>query len=133
MVVDFKDLKKIVEELIINKYDHSWMIWRNENRLTGIPEIDEAITTMRNDDVLKDFNIQLVNFRPTAENMCIRFAKDLSAYLRAHNKKFRVVKLRIYETDTSYAEWEYEEPKSSSAIQQEESDSMEDNTSCQKK
>ena len=40
----------IVKEnsVIVDKYDHSFIVWANATKLTGIPEIDNAINNMKN-------------------------------------------------------------------------------------
>ena len=90
MVVDFSDLKKIVEGAVINQFDHSLVLNGNsphknfvrENLLVG--------------------KVELVNFQPTCENMLVEFAK-LIQYNLPETIKLHHLKLR--ETSTSYAEW----------------------------
>lgn len=106
MIVDFKDLKNFINSIIVDKYDHSFIVWANINKLTGIPEIDEAIKNMKKNNTLKDYNIHLVDYRPTAEFMCIKFAEEINQALEDQHKMYRLQRLRIYETDDSYAEWE---------------------------
>ena len=106
MIVDFKDLKNIINSIIVDKYDHSFIVWANATKLTSIPEIDNAIKNMKNADTLKDYNIHLVDYRPTAENMCIKFAEEINEVLEDQHKMYKLKRLRIYETDDSYAEWE---------------------------
>lgn len=76
MVVDFGDLKKIVNELVIDKLDHSFLnnIYENE-----FP---------RN--------------CPTAENMVVWIVKEIKGRLGYFGELSLV---RLYETPTSYAEW----------------------------
>lgn len=70
MVIDFKDLKKIVEEMVIDKCDHA------------------------------DLNTIFDN--PTAEIMVKSFAAHIISKLP---KGVFLVSCRLWETSTSYAEW----------------------------
>lgn len=78
MVVDFGDLKKIVNESVVNKLDHSFLnnIYENE-----FP---------RN--------------CPTAENMVVWIVKEIKEKLGRGELSL----VRLYETPTSYAEWRNE-------------------------
>lgn len=90
MVIDFSDLKKIVEECVVKEFDHSLVL--NEN-------------SPHKDFVVKNLllgKITLVPFQPTCENMLTHFAQILK------NKFKRDVglhHLELRETPNSYAEW----------------------------
>ncbi len=71
MIMDFGDLKAIVNEYIEEKLDHKFL----------------------NDSILKT---------PTAENMTMIIAAFLNENLPA---PFKVMRVRLWETSTSYAEW----------------------------
>lgn len=103
MVVDFSKLKKIVNEKIIDVYDHSFMVWDNPEDSTAFTQkLKSLINTVTKKEV-EEANIQIVNFRPTAENMCIHFYELLEdPLLKECNLK--IARIRIFETDTSYAE-----------------------------
>ena len=66
MVIDFTDLKRIVTEEIIDKFDHSTIFNKNT------PHVKLAKT-------LKDegHNVLLVDYQPTTECMVTDFAKKL--------------------------------------------------------
>lgn len=90
MVIDFGDLKKIVNEEIVHRFDHSVVVSTHQ------PE--EKVTQFR-----KLFgNTVVVDYQPTCENMVADFAARINSRLPAgvmlHN-------LKLYETATSYAEW----------------------------
>ena len=90
MVMDFGDLKKIVKEEIVNKYDHSLVLY---NRM---PE--SLITELKNNFeriILKDYN-------PTSELMLLDFVKTIQARLP---ENVMLKRLFLRETTTSYAEW----------------------------
>lgn len=75
MIIDFKELKRIVKEKIINYMDHQY---------------------------LNDLNEGLA--RPTAEIMVVFIADILRAAFKIE-KDLTVERIRLYETADSYAEW----------------------------
>ena len=94
MVMDFGRLKQIVNELIIDIYDHSFMIWDEDL------DMQKMINDYKN--IMK---INIVHYRPTAENMCKHFFRMLNNYFKDHNMGIQVEGIKIYETDNSYAEF----------------------------
>jgi 6-pyruvoyltetrahydropterin/6-carboxytetrahydropterin synthase len=90
MLIDFKDLKGLIKEHIIGRFDHALVL----NAATP----DDAI------EVLKRHydKIVLLDYQPTTENMISDFAGQISDLLPSHLKLFS---LRLRETPTSYAEW----------------------------
>ncbi|CCJ34110.1 6-carboxytetrahydropterin synthase QueD [Caloramator australicus] len=95
MVVDFGDLKSIVKELIVDKFDHSFIFWE------GGSEAEREIAR-----VVEVYGMRIVKFneRPTAENMAIFIIKTLNEHLK--DSPVKIVKVRLYETPTSFAEVE---------------------------
>ncbi|MCI1779387.1 MAG: 6-carboxytetrahydropterin synthase [Bacteroidales bacterium] len=88
MIIDFTDLKKIVNESIINKFDHALVLNRNAVLAGEIREKYE--------------NVILTGFQPTCENLTAYFAELLNGKLP---KEVKLYKLKLYETATSYVEW----------------------------
>lgn len=90
MVMDFGELKKIVNTLIIDKLDHSWIVNERDPQVHNLPKhtmFDRVI---------------VVPYQPTSENMLIDFADILKAALPTYVElKYILLK----ETATSYAEW----------------------------
>ena len=87
MVMDFGVLKRIVNEQIVERLDHSFTM-RNTPNAMGIG---------------CDFSkIVLVDYQPTCENMLSDFAERL---LEALPEDIELYSLRLHETATSYAEW----------------------------
>ena len=97
MIVDFQVLKQIVTTEILDIYDHSFTVW--EGAITN-PSLSEYIDNENNDP---NNRINCVDYNPTVENMSIRFGNILSEALAAKNLK--LVKLRLYETSNSYADY----------------------------
>lgn len=90
MVMDFTELKEIVRDEIVSKFDHSVVLCSkyDNNRLA-------TLTSMLG-------NAVLVDYQPTCENMVADFAARISAKLPGGISLFS---LKLYETATSYAEW----------------------------
>ncbi|MDX1363648.1 MULTISPECIES: 6-carboxytetrahydropterin synthase QueD [Arenibacter] len=91
MVIDFGDLKKIVKEEIVDKYDHATVF----NKNTPHVELAKELTD-------RGHNVILADYQPTSENMVIHFAEKIKRRLPENIKLFS---LRLQETDSSFAEW----------------------------
>ena len=91
MVMDFGDLKRIVNEEIISLLDHALVL--------------NAKTDTQLVDVLKQNyeKIVIVEFQPTTENLLNFIADKLKAKL---SERVKLTRIRLRETDTSYADWE---------------------------
>ncbi len=91
MVIDFGDLKKIVNKEIVDHFDHATVFNKNT------PHVELA-------KLLADHghNILLVDYQPTTEMMVIDFASKISVLLP---ENIKLHSLRLSETTTSYAEW----------------------------
>ena len=90
MVMDFGDLKKLVNEEVISLLDHALVL--------------NAKTDTQLIEVLKQNyeKIVIVEFQPTTENLLDFIATKIKKRL-PENVKLCCVRLR--ETETSYAEW----------------------------
>lgn len=90
MVMDFKKLKTIVEEQIIEKLDHALVL----DKETAPEQLDQ----------LGEFvgRLILVNYPPTSENMLIDFSDRLN---KALPQNIRLLSLKLKETKSSWAEW----------------------------
>ncbi len=91
MVIDFSDLKKIVQEEIVHKFDHATVFNQNTPHIELARELES-----RGHDVI------LVDYQPTSENMVIDFAQRIKNRLPQNIQLFA---LRLQETESSYAEW----------------------------
>ena len=96
MVVDFKGLSTIVRELIVDPLDHATMI--------NATSTDEFEQDLRQLCIKHNKKHVVVNYRPTAENMVVVFLDRLNQKLEEAHSPYLVVKIRLYETPTSYAE-----------------------------
>ena len=90
MVIDFSEIKKIVQHEIINAYDHSLVL--NEN-------MDQRLMIGLRENFEKIF---FVPFQPTCENLLIEFKNKVAKHLPAN---IYIHHVRLQETSTSYEEW----------------------------
>jgi len=91
MVIDFGDLKKIVNEEIVDIFDHSMIFNKNTPHLELAKEL-----------INREHHILLVDYQPTTEMMVIDFAKKIKQRLP---KNIKLHSLKLQETATSFAEW----------------------------
>ncbi len=91
MVMDFGDLKRIVNAEIVDRLDHSFVLRDSEQNA----ELRAALGA-------KFSKIVIVDYQPTCENMLADFAARLQ---KALPSRVELYSLRLYETATSYAEW----------------------------
>ena len=91
MVMDFGDLKKIVNEEVVDLFDHATVFNKNS------PHIELARTLES-----QGHRVILADYQPTSENMGIDFAARIAKRLPAN---IRLYSLKLRETGSAYAEW----------------------------
>ena len=89
--MDFGLLKRIVNEQIVSRLDHAFIIRRTEQ--------GELLRGMLADHFSR---IVPVDYQPTCENMLDDFARRIRARLP---EGVTLWSLRLHETATSFAEW----------------------------
>ncbi|MFO7789696.1 MAG: 6-pyruvoyl trahydropterin synthase family protein [Bacteroidota bacterium] len=90
MVIDFGDFKEIVKKEIVDKFDHSVVLcskedYRSLSKIQGLFD-----------------RLHIVDYQPTCENMVQDFVRRISKKLP---ENIELCNLKLYETNTSYAEW----------------------------
>lgn len=95
MVMDFGELKRIVNSRIVDRYDHAFVLRRT-------PENGELLDRLRD----KWERVCWVDYQPTCEQLLVRFAGEIEAALPAG---VELVEVKLYETEKSHAEWRAEE------------------------
>ncbi|HKL71128.1 MAG TPA: 6-carboxytetrahydropterin synthase [Marinilabiliaceae bacterium] len=90
MVMDFGQLKAIVNEEIVSKLDHAVVMPSSypQNQIENLGEITERVI--------------VTDFQPTCENMLIDFVERIQPRLPHDIELFS---LKLYETANSFAEW----------------------------
>jgi len=91
MVIDFSDLKKIVKEEIVERFDHATVLNKNTPHIELAEELKK-----------REHHVILVDYQPTCENMVIDFVQKIKLRLPQNTSLFS---LRLQETDSSFAEW----------------------------
>jgi len=91
MVMDFGDLKKIVNSEIIEKFDHSVILNKNS------PHKELA-----NNLIMDGHKVVMADYQPTIEEMVVDFASKISSKLP---DDIGLHSLKLEETETSYSEW----------------------------
>lgn len=91
MVIDFKDLKEIVKDEIVDVFDHATVF----NKNTPHVELAHELQT-------RGHSVILVDYQPTSEMMLVDFAAKINAKIPTSVK---LHSLRLQETGSSYAEW----------------------------
>ena len=77
IIIDFTDLKKVINHAILEKLDHSCL-----------NDLGEASAYLSN---------------PTAENLCLWISQQMVKPLTRYST--RVIRVRVWESEDSYAEW----------------------------
>jgi 6-pyruvoyltetrahydropterin/6-carboxytetrahydropterin synthase len=90
MVMDFTDLKKIVQRHILEHFDHALVL----NAATPV-----EVTSILQQHFEKTV---ILPFQPTCENLLLYFVKKIRESLPPTVELYRV---RLDETATSFAEW----------------------------
>jgi 6-pyruvoyltetrahydropterin/6-carboxytetrahydropterin synthase len=90
MVMDFSDLKKIVNESVVDVFDHSVVVSSRASQ----PDLDRV------EQMFDKYYV--VEYQPTCENLVTDMAKRITGSLPDHVSLFC---LKLVETETSWAEW----------------------------
>ena len=91
MVMDFGDLKEIVNNEIIEKFDHSVIFNKNTPH-----------EKLANDLLNDGHKVVMADYQPTIEEMVMDFANKISSKLP---DDIKLHSLKLEETETSYSEW----------------------------
>lgn len=91
MVMDFGELKRIVNEQVVKPFDHTFILRRSH-------ENSELYDQLRN----RFERIVMLDFQPTTENLLSEFARRIQRQLP---EGVKLHALRLHETETSYGEW----------------------------
>ena len=89
MIIDFKELKTIIETQVLKKFDHALLLKQNEANKNLIKLID-------------DQPVVWLPFEPTVERMLL-VIKDLIEPELPYN--ITLWALKLYETPSSFGEW----------------------------
>jgi len=93
-IIDFKDLKDLVNETVIDLFDHRLVLSKQ------FLENNQALANLE--------NLYIMNSEPTAENILLLIRKKISNKLPPD---LRLTGLKLFETKDSYAVWEMDTPE----------------------
>ena len=93
MVIDFKDLKKVMQEVILDRFDHAFIFDEHS-------ESESDIASVISKHSMKSVGLP---FRSTAENMARYFFEQLSNYVNVRSVK-------LFETPESCATFSKDNP-----------------------
>lgn len=88
MVIDFSELKKIVQEKIVNDFDHTLVLNESDKGIISLKQNDQRVIYLP--------------FPPTCELLLSEFHHRIAADFP---ENCRLFSLRLDETATSFAEW----------------------------
>jgi len=87
-MIDFKEIKKLVNILVVENFDHKVIL--SKDFLSENPSFSSQ------EDLV------ILEAEPTAENLLIYILSNIQKGLPSN---IQLVKLKLYETNDSYAEW----------------------------
>ncbi len=90
MIIDFSDLKKIINGTVIEEFDHALLV-NGHTPHAKYAEVESGFS-----------KIILCDYQPTCENMLVEMVKRILGAL-PENIELKYAKLQ--ETDNSFAEW----------------------------
>jgi 6-pyruvoyltetrahydropterin/6-carboxytetrahydropterin synthase len=90
LVIDFGDLKKIVNSKVVDIFDHSLVMKK---------DYPEELNTVLADNFER---LVYVNYQPTCENLIADFADKIKRSLPLQASLHRLI---LHETATAYCEW----------------------------
>jgi 6-pyruvoyltetrahydropterin/6-carboxytetrahydropterin synthase len=94
MVIDFSDLKKIIKDAILEKFDHALVL-------------NDQAPYSKSEIISNEFEkVILVAYQPTCENLLLHFVDLIQPQFHG---QISLVAMRLDETPTSYAEWRVED------------------------
>lgn len=88
MLMDFRDLKKIVSEEILQHFDHALILKDSDPMLSSFDKGNRMIVRTK--------------YQPSCENLLFEFVKRISTRIEAPLKLHSVI---LRETHSSYASW----------------------------
>lgn len=95
MVMDFSDVKRIANEVLVSRWDHAFLVYRGDRDvvafLASLPEHKTVVLSQV----------------PTAENLAAEAFRILdAAYADTYGNRLRLERVRLYETPNNWADAE---------------------------
>lgn len=94
MVMDYSEVKRIVKEVVVDAWDHAFLVYRN----------DTAVLDFLNS--LPNHRTVVLDVPPTAENLAMLAFRLLDAAFRdTYQNHLKLVRVRLYETPNCWADF----------------------------
>ena len=95
MVMDFSDVKNIANRVLVNQWDHAFLVYQGDRSV-----VDFLAS-------LPDHKTVVLPFVPTAENLAAEAFRILdAAYLDTYGNQLQLQRVRLYETPNNWADAE---------------------------
>tara|TARA_B100000767_G_C19286356_1_gene337557 strand:- start:78 stop:515 length:438 start_codon:yes stop_codon:yes gene_type:complete len=93
MVMDFKDAKELIKKIIVEEWDHSFIVFKDDNVVLKFLESLDGHKTV------------VFPLVPTAENMALVAMEKLkTSFDKEFGKLIKPYKVRLYETPNNWAD-----------------------------
>ena len=93
MVTDFSDVKQIIKDLVVERWDHAFIVYQEDK------EIVNFLSTLTNHKTV------IFPVVPTAENMASEAYRILNDEFNKHyDHHLKIKQVRVYETPNSWAD-----------------------------
>lgn len=93
MVMDFSEIKRIAKEVLVDKWDHAFLVYVGD---TLVVEFLQS---------LEDHKTVILDTQPTAENLAIRAFHILDhAFEDIYGSRLKLEQVRLYETPNCWAD-----------------------------
>lgn len=97
MVMDFSDVKNIANAVLVNQWDHAFLVYQGDHAVV------EFLAS------LSEHKTVVLPVVPTAENLAAEAFRILdAAYLDTYGNQLRLQRVRLYETPNNWADAERE-------------------------
>lgn len=97
MVIDFGTLKTLVNEVLIDKFDHSFAYWDN----------DAVMKKFASEN--PELRMHALPFVPTAEMLAEYYAAEIAQVLKNKMPELQLRSIELFETPKSSATWSAKE------------------------
>ena len=93
MVMDFSDVKNIANSVLVNRWDHAFLVYQGDHSV-----VDFLMS-------MPEHKTVVLPIVPTAENLAEEAFRILdAAYLDTYGNQLRLERVRLYETPNNWAD-----------------------------
>jgi 6-pyruvoyltetrahydropterin/6-carboxytetrahydropterin synthase len=93
MVMDFSEVKSIARELVVDRWDHAFLVYAHDTEVVSFLQ------------TLPGHKTVVLDAPPTAENLALEAFRVLdAAYRQRYGDRLRLERVRLYETPNCWAD-----------------------------